>query len=65
MVWKGVKRYRPQWRKTGNKRWQNFPNVGSFGERKLAEKFIKETREKFRKVGRMGRFRIKVDYERI
>lgn len=53
-----VIRYRPQWKRTGTVRWQNFPNAYSFGEKKLAEKFVKKTRVKYRDVGRRGRFRI-------
>jgi hypothetical protein len=59
---KGVKRYKPEWRRTGTTRWQGFPNVGSYGDRKLAEKFVRNTRKSFKEVGRRGRFRIRVIY---
>ena len=59
-VFRGVKRYRPEWKATGTKRWQGFPNTGSFGERKSAEAFVNKTRKSFRVAERKGRFRIRV-----
>ena len=60
-----VKRYKPEWKKTGTKQWQSFPNKYSFGLKKLAEKFINQTRKKYKKVGRKGAFRLRVEKIKI